>query len=302
MWAHRPWIGRVFTSDAKPADFLGQYAEVFDTVEGNTTFYGVPKPSTIDKWGASIGPNFRFCFKVPRTITHDAALEGASPATLAFFDTIEPLRPRLGPTLIQLSPGFAPRLLPRLRAFLDLWSARGPFAVEVRHPEFFESGTARDDLVDMLLEREVDLAIFDSRPLRSDATPDDYVLAAQGRKPDLPVFEEATGPYPMVRYIAQDEIEANSAPLAHWARICAEWIDEGRRPYFFAHHPDDTFAPDIAALFHAALSELIELPPLPIFPAHQNNRSGGEDGAQLALFGATSNRPEIDRSDDLPRT
>lgn len=44
LWANAHWKGNLFRNAAKPAEFLAQYAQVFNAVEGNTTFYSVPSP------------------------------------------------------------------------------------------------------------------------------------------------------------------------------------------------------------------------------------------------------------------
>jgi hypothetical protein len=55
MWSNQQWVGELFTSNAKPADFLRQYSSVFNTVEGNTTFYAlVSQPPRAA--GGKIGP------------------------------------------------------------------------------------------------------------------------------------------------------------------------------------------------------------------------------------------------------
>jgi uncharacterized protein YecE (DUF72 family) len=47
FWSNRDWIGSFFTPSAKPKDFLSQYSSVFNSVEGNNTFYGLPKAATV---------------------------------------------------------------------------------------------------------------------------------------------------------------------------------------------------------------------------------------------------------------
>ncbi|HRW67817.1 MAG TPA: DUF72 domain-containing protein, partial [Candidatus Competibacter sp.] len=66
VWSNRDWVGELFALTAKPSDFLRQYSAVFDTVEGNSCFYGLPKPETVLRWRDEAAPGFRFCFKFPR--------------------------------------------------------------------------------------------------------------------------------------------------------------------------------------------------------------------------------------------
>ena len=46
----KSWIGRLFAAGTKHTDFLPRYAEVFNTVEGNTTFYALPAVDTVARW------------------------------------------------------------------------------------------------------------------------------------------------------------------------------------------------------------------------------------------------------------
>ncbi|MGO2056529.1 MAG: DUF72 domain-containing protein, partial [Halomonadaceae bacterium] len=101
MWANQDWLGSLYPRHAK-TELLSDYAAVFSSVEGNTTFYsGIPKPATVAAWARQAPPHFRFCFKLPASVTHDQRLthlEGA----WAFLAALEPLHDRLGPTMVQL--------------------------------------------------------------------------------------------------------------------------------------------------------------------------------------------------------
>ncbi|BBM05331.1 hypothetical protein HAALTHF_11170n [Vreelandella aquamarina] len=74
MWANQDWQGSLYPRQAK-TDLLSDYAAVFSSVEGNTTFYsGAPKPDTIAAWARQAPAHFRFCFKLPASVTHDQRL------------------------------------------------------------------------------------------------------------------------------------------------------------------------------------------------------------------------------------
>ncbi|MBD3703582.1 DUF72 domain-containing protein [Klebsiella pneumoniae] len=53
---------------------LEEYARHFNCVEGNTTLYALPKPEIVARWYEQTHDDFRFCFKFPATISHQAAL------------------------------------------------------------------------------------------------------------------------------------------------------------------------------------------------------------------------------------
>ncbi len=96
IWANKEWVGEFFTKSAKPKDFLSQYSQVFNSVEGNTTFYGLPKVETVLKWKDETPPDFRFSFKFPQIISHIRMLLNAEQETFGFFKRLETLNERLG--------------------------------------------------------------------------------------------------------------------------------------------------------------------------------------------------------------
>ena len=50
IWGNKEWVGELFAPDVVQKDFLRQYASVFNTVEGNTTFYGLPSEKAALRW------------------------------------------------------------------------------------------------------------------------------------------------------------------------------------------------------------------------------------------------------------
>lgn len=86
---------------------LERYAQVFDAVEINSTFYRAHRPATLERWADSAPPGFRFSVKVPRTISHQARLADCDELVDAFLDQIEALGETLGPLLLQLPPSLS---------------------------------------------------------------------------------------------------------------------------------------------------------------------------------------------------
>jgi uncharacterized protein YecE (DUF72 family) len=126
-------------------DELGFYAEHFDTVEINSTFYGVPAPSTAKGWAERTPPGFEFSLKLFQKFTHPAMFAkstGGDPWDLGdkdvdeFRRAIEPLASagKLGAMLAQFPASFKNE--PDSRAYLEwlLERFRGyQVAVELRH-------------------------------------------------------------------------------------------------------------------------------------------------------------------------
>lgn len=266
-WGMKSWVGRLFPAGTKQADFLPRYAEVFNTVEGNTTFYALPTPDIVARWREQVPDHFRFCFKFPRTITHDKLLVDCAAEVTEFLDRVAPLEHKLGTLMLQLPPRFSPGELGRLAGFLDSLPATFQYAVELRHDLFFAGGPEEDDVVALMRERAIDLVMMDARGLHAGKSLAQADVRA--RKPNLPVIMRTTGSRPIVRCVPHESFEEGRRFVEPWAPQLAKWIADGKQPYFFMHAPDDTFAPENAYAFHAMLrahAEVGELPPWPGAP------------------------------------
>ncbi len=278
IWGNKAWVGELFASDAKQKDFLRQYASVFNTVEGNTTFYGLPTEKTAMRWLADTPGGFRFALKFPRAITHDKRLKNAEWETAAFIDVLAVLKDRVGPSFLQLPPSFGPSDLPALDGYLDALPDAFPYAVEIRHPLFFAE--AENELNAVLKSHGADRVVFDTRGLHRAKTDDRAGREAQRKKPNVPVRFVATGRFPFVRFVGHPEVRENLPLLSEWAPVVANWMREGRTPYLFTHAPDDFYAPQLARHFHSMLSEHLNVGEMPPWPAEQTPKKA----AQMDLF------------------
>lgn len=266
-WADRAWLDGLFPASARAEDFLALYARVFNAVEGNTTFYASPAPAAVARWREQVPADFRFCFKLPREISHELRLRGAERPLREFLRLMSPLEERLGPTMIQLPAAFGPADLPVLDAFLAGLPADCRFAVEIRHPAFFDKADGERALMHCLRRHCVERVCFDSRALFSATPVDEAVVEAQQRKPRLPVHPLAVTDTPLVRFIGHPQLSRNGDFLAPWEQKLEQWLAEGRRPYFFCHMADNRHAPALARLFHRELrARCPQLPELPAFP------------------------------------
>jgi len=276
-WGYKEWKGDFFTDDAKPGQFLKQYSSVFNSVEGNTTFYGYPESDTVQKWNRQTGRDFKFCFKFPQIITHQKQLRDTEKDVTKFLELMEPLRNKLGPFLIQFPATFGPSNLDLLDEFLSKLSVDFRYGVEVRHPNFFNQGPHERKLNDLLKGLGVNRVVFDTRKLHESKSTEPSIQEAKQKKPKVPVRFDAVGSRPMVRYVGVNDVLNNETYLKEWAIIIAEWIGEGKHPYFFAHAPDSFHGPWIARRFHELLSQFAGVNPLPKWPADSQDE-------QLDLF------------------
>jgi uncharacterized protein YecE (DUF72 family) len=123
---------------------LERYAQRFNCVEINSSFYRPHLPATYRRWAASVPAAFRFAVKMPRAISHDARLRDCEPALRVFLDQVGELGTKLGCLLLQLPPSlaYAPsEALPFFDRLMRLH--RGPVACEPRHPSWFHPAVDR---------------------------------------------------------------------------------------------------------------------------------------------------------------
>src|SRR5512140_3663283 len=194
IWSFKGWVGNFYPQGTKAPDYLHEYARRLTAIEGNTTFYAVPAENTIGQWAAATPETFRFCFKIPKAISHSGAIADRAPSAAEFVRIMSQLGPRLGPFFLQLPPSYGPAMLDDLRSFLDAFP-RGPrLAVEVRHPAWFES-PHNERLNQLLSDRDMARVTIDTRPIRSldgdkilRGSVYQTLLAARLRKPNVPVL------------------------------------------------------------------------------------------------------------------
>lgn len=281
IWSNREWVGSLFSEDAKPKDFLRQYSGVFNSVEGNSTFYGLPRAETVQIWKVEASPEFRFSFKFPKTISHQHKLLNAEAETLEFFKTLEPLAENLGVFFLQLPPSFDKTGLKQLGRFLRQLPPDFQYAVELRHPDYFDEGEVEKYLHDVLTHYEVNRVMFDTITLHQLKAGDLSTQKAQGKKPKVPPRFVTTAQNPFLRFVGSNDVEPNLSRLRIIAKVVAQWIDEGLHPYCFMHSPNDQLAPELCKAFHQLLGEYLspeQIGKLPPWPSSEQ-----VDG-QLSLF------------------
>lgn len=120
---------------------LARYAQVFDAVEINSSFYRPHRRATYVRWAAATPAGFRFAVKVPKAITHEKRLIGTNEDIARFFDEVEGLGEKLGPLLVQLPPSLVFDARMAEIFFTNLETCAGARVVcEPRHPSWFAAG------------------------------------------------------------------------------------------------------------------------------------------------------------------
>ncbi|MFQ5690258.1 MAG: DUF72 domain-containing protein [Gemmatimonadota bacterium] len=153
---HYPDWREVFYPSALPArEWFRYYAERFDTVEINHTFYRLPAAATFDAWRERAPEGFLYALKFSRFGSHLKRLREPEATIGRFLEVARRLGPSLGPILVQLPPRWKadPE---RLATFLDPAPRDVRWAVEVRDRSWLGC-----QVYDVLRDRGAALCIHD---------------------------------------------------------------------------------------------------------------------------------------------
>jgi uncharacterized protein YecE (DUF72 family) len=164
-WNYQHWRNGVFYPPRlPPRRWLDFYAQHFDTVEVNATFYRLPRENAVANWVRESPPDFLLTVKMSRYVTHIKRLRDLPPSLELFYSRIRPLvgSPKFGPMLWQL-PGTFHRDDDRLAQALELLPA-GRHCFEFRHESWFA-----DEVYALLRSHGVALVIGDTptRPFQT---------------------------------------------------------------------------------------------------------------------------------------
>jgi uncharacterized protein YecE (DUF72 family) len=209
-WTYDDWKGVFYPPGLSPRRWLEHYAQEFDTVEVNATFYRLLPESTFAGWDSRVPEGFLFALKASRPITHLKKLADAEEELSRFLARAELLSHRLGPLLFQLPPQW-PVDAARLEAFLSLLPTRFRCAFEFRDPSWLT-----EPVYAALRKRGAALVRVSA--------------------PHFPDADVVTADFSYLRMHGDQRTHASkySAPtLTLWARAIAGWAAAGRDVFVY---------------------------------------------------------------------
>jgi uncharacterized protein YecE (DUF72 family) len=231
-WMYDDWRGPFYPSSEPKRRWLELYAERFDTVEVNTTFYRLARRSMVEQWVNHTPEGFVFAVKASRYLTHVRRLRNIEEGIARFYEPLTPLieSGRLGPVLWQLPENFH-RDDDRLRGWLELLPD-GRHTIEFRHASWFSP-----EVYAMLRDHGVALTV--------------------GDHPDRPFQTyEATAPWRFVRFHYGHRGRRGNyseRELEQWSRRIAQWRRAGD-VYAYFNNDWEAFAPANARRLRRSLS------------------------------------------------
>jgi uncharacterized protein YecE (DUF72 family) len=187
-WSDPGFVERWYPPKLPAVDRLPWYAQHFEMVEVNSTFYAVPDVRLVDRWCRATPNDFVFDVKMHRFLSrHASAVKTLPPALQCGAEvdgngkvkwtakleralleqviaSIEPLRAakKFGAFLLQLSPAFSPRRheLAELDALLARLAPLGA-VVELRNRNWTE-GEQLAETLDFFRRHDTTLALVDA--------------------------------------------------------------------------------------------------------------------------------------------
>ncbi len=233
----KAWVGKWYPTGTKEKDFLRHYGAQFNTIEHNTTHYRIPDAATVERWREETPADFRFCPKIPQTISHANDM-GLNDGQIPFFaDMIRGLAEKMGCCFLQLPPYFTVRDLPLLTRFLQVFPRDLPLAVEARHESFFQNTANTEAFFQLLANHGASSVITD--------------VAGRRDVCHLRLTNERV----LIRFVGNGLHPTDYTRIDAWAERLANWLEAGlHEVYIFTHEPDNLLAPELSAYCAEALS------------------------------------------------
>ncbi len=251
-WSYDDWVGRFYPIGLakKKAEWLAYYAQFFDTVEINSTYYHLPGERQVQSWIKKVKDGegrFEYSVKMPGLVTHQALVECDEEKALFWASTFEktclsPLADAnlLGGVLFQLSPYFKNegQALSSLGRVLDALAQKEyDLAVEFRHRSWLdESGDDLDPAtLEVLKERNAANVMIDGPghyPGKT-LTADHAYIRFHGRNYDIWYGKEKEADHRLDRY----DYLYNRDQLDRWVpRIKEVELKTAKARMYFNNH------------------------------------------------------------------
>ena len=288
-WSDPGFVERWYPKGMAAGERLQWYAQHFEMVEVNSTFYSVPEPRLVERWRANTPDSFIFDVKLHQLLSRHSTDAKLLPAELQRQAQIDArgkvkLTPKLaealiaiflrsmsimhdarklGVLLLQLSPVFSPRKhrLEELESLIDILRDYR-LAIEFRNRDWVV-GRQLSSTIDFLKQRRVSFVNVDAPPAKHFAivpselneitNPHTAYLRLHGRNADAYLKGKTVAARFNYDY-SQDEI----AEVAERARKLGAKADE---VHVVFNNNNLDYAPRAATRLRAALGQTVAPPP-----------------------------------------
>lgn len=227
-WGRKEWIGKIYPTGTKEANFLDEYVKHYNSIELNATHYKLYKPADLQKWIDKVkNKNFKFSPKVYQGISHFGSFKDKQFLTDSFLESMATFGKHLGPIFLQVSDKFGPKRKDELFEYLGSLPKDVQFFLEVRHPDWFIK-PASEDLFQKLKQLKVGAVITDTA----------------GRRDCCHMH--LTIPKAFIRFVGNSLHKTDFPRIDAWAERMKYWLANGIQEInFFMHMHDEATSPEL---------------------------------------------------------
>jgi uncharacterized protein YecE (DUF72 family) len=238
-WREKGWTGDLYPPQMRPEQFLSAYADSFNCLEFNPSFYALPKAELISRWCHQTGASFRFFVKMWGAVSHEPDVTKWATPTRQFLDRIQSFEDRLGGVFMQFPPDFKLKDKSAFIGWLDQWPTYLKLDLEIRSaPLLWDEG-----LLEECQQRGINLVLTDVAGHR-----------------EL-MHQCLLQPRFLLRFVATGIAPIDEKRIEAWVNKIAQWAVNGlQSATIFCHEPDQMSAPNLARLFHHFIREKADAP------------------------------------------
>jgi uncharacterized protein YecE (DUF72 family) len=234
-FSYKHWTGTFYPEDLSPSKQLEYYAERFNSVEINSSFYHLPKKATYAGWVKRTPADFRFVIKGSRYITQFLQLNNTAEAVDRFFEPAIELGKKLEVVLWQLPPRLKANA-EKLQTFVqelqkNSVAKKCRHAFEFRHASWFD-----DNIYEVMREHNCG-----------------FVIAHSNRWPSA---EAVTADFVYLRFHGAPAVFVSNysdEALKEWSLKAKKW-GRGRDVFAYFNNDAQSFAAPNAMKLHQLLT------------------------------------------------
>ena len=236
-YSYQHWKKVFYPQDLPSGKWLEFYAQHFNCVELNVTFYRLPKETAFKGWHRRTPQDFRFVVKGSRFIIHIKRLKDCHEPVKLFFDRATLLKEKLLAVLWQLPPSLKCDIK-TLENFITLLKSQWPqyrYSFEFRDESWF-----KEDTYKLLKDNNINLCIADS--------------------PTFPIHEIITSDFLYLRFHGGKELygsQYSKQELKSWHGKAKRWFTGAKLFCAFFNNDAHGFAIKNALTFKELINEKV---------------------------------------------
>jgi uncharacterized protein YecE (DUF72 family) len=238
-WGRKDWVGKLYPVGTKEKDFLEYYANIFNCIEFNATFYKSPSPDQVRKWKEKVPKGFKFCPKFTQSITHLKRLKNVQVEMDAFLEAITEFKDNMGPIFLLPNPQMSPKHAENIENFIEQYPKDMELFLELRHPDWYNTGEGYDPELFKFLKKHKRGTIITDAAGRRDC-----------------VHMHLSTPEAFIRFVGNSLHQTDYTRIDDWVQRIKLWMKEGLETcYFFMHQHEELHSPELIKYFIEQLNK-----------------------------------------------